>query len=236
MFSPLLELANYHVLGRILYFVPYCAPLHPGRVLTTFGFLSAVVESLNAIGVEYIANNSLPRSLINLGSIFIKTALVLQLVVIALFVLCTAIFHHRCAQLGLVGNKKVAVPLRTMYVSTGLILVRTVYRTVEYFVVDTSAAAGQSSPILKHEWFFYVFEATLMLLNSFMWSLFHPRRYLPGNNRVSLERDGVTETEGAGWEDGRPMWVTFLDPFGWFTSKGRKSVSPQGMIKEEIGK
>ncbi|KAJ4396162.1 hypothetical protein N0V93_000381 [Gnomoniopsis smithogilvyi] len=225
MSPPLLELANFHVLGRVLYFVPYCAPLHPGRVLTTFGFLSALVETLNAIGVEYLANNSLPRNLINLGSILLKTGLVLQLVVIALFILCTSVFHHRCAQLSITSNDKVVVPVRVMYVSTGLILVRTVYRTVEYFGYDRFNAADQLSPILKDEWFFYVFEATLMLLNSFMWSLFHPRRYLPGNNRVFLKKDGVTESEGSGWKDGRLLWVTFLDPLGWFIGMDKEAVS-----------
>ncbi|KAJ4417347.1 hypothetical protein N0V82_006211 [Gnomoniopsis sp. IMI 355080] len=236
MSPPLLELANFHVLGRILYFIPYCAPLHPGRVLTTFGFLSALVESLNAVGVEYLADNSLPQNLVSLGSILLKTGLVLQLVVIALFILCTAIFHHRCAQLGLTRNKKVAVPLRVMYVSTGLVLVRTVYRTVEYFGYDRSRAADQSSPILRYEWFFYLLEATPMLLNSFMWSVFHPRRYLPGNNREFLERDGITETEGHGWKDERSMWVTFLDPFGWCTGTGWEKLSLHRMSQDGTAK
>lgn len=234
--SPLLELANFHVLGRLLYFIPYCAPLHPGRVLTTFGFLSALVETLNAIGVEYLANNSLPHNLINLGSILLKTGLVLQLVVIALFILCTATFHHRCAQLDLTRNKKVAVPLRVMYVSTGLILTRTVYRTVEYFGYDRSIAADQSSPILRYEWFFCVLEATPMLLNSFMWSVFHPRRYLPGNNHKFLERDGITETEGHGWKDERPLWVTFLDPFGWCTGTSQATASQYRTRKDGTAK
>lgn len=181
-----------------------------------------MVESLNAIGIEYLANTSLPRNLLNIGSILLKAGLVLQLVVIALFVLCIAVFHYRCAKLGLAHNRKVAVPLRVMYVSTGLVFTRTVYRTVEYFGYDRALAEDQSSPILRYEWYFYVFEAMLMLLNEFMWSVFHPRRFLPGNNRVFLERDGITETEGSGWNDGRPKWVTFLDPFGWCGGKGRE--------------
>ena len=49
-FRPLFELANYYMLGRILYFVPYCSPIHPGRVLTTFAAISIVVEALNGNG------------------------------------------------------------------------------------------------------------------------------------------------------------------------------------------
>lgn len=114
-----------------------------------------------------------------------------------------------------------------MYASTALILARTVYRTVEYFGFDrvVQTQGGEVPVLLRHEWFFYVFEASLMLANTAMWVVFHPRRYLPGNNRVFLERDGVTETEGPRWKDERPMWVTFVDPFGWFMGKGMKSGS-----------
>lgn len=44
---PLLELANYHILGRSLYLL---LPIHSGRNLTTFGALSAAVEVLNGLG------------------------------------------------------------------------------------------------------------------------------------------------------------------------------------------
>lgn len=103
-----------------------------------------------------------------------------------------------------------------LYASTALLLVRTVFRTVEYFGYDRAGGLAALPVLWRYEWFFYVFEAVLMLLNSVLWAVFHPRRYLPGSGRVYLERDGVTETEGAGWEDGRARWVTVVDPFGWF--------------------
>lgn len=180
---------------------------------------------MNAIGVQYSVNKSLPPSFAKLGSILLKTSLIFQIAAVALFALCTAVFHYRCAQLGLTRNSKVAVPLWVMYISTGLILARTVYRTVEYFGFDRLTVGDYSSPILRYEWFFYVFEATLMLLNSTLWSVFHPRRFLPGNNRVYLERDGVTETEGHGWQDDRPKWETFLDPFGCFRGTGKEAAA-----------
>lgn len=189
-------------------------------MLTTFGFLSSMVEVLNAIGVSYLANRSLPEKLTKLGDALLKAGLVLQIAVIALFVLCTGVFHQRCARAGVTRNRRVSVPLWIMYLSTVLILVRTIYRTVEQFGFDAltkSEEGAEPSPIFRYEWFFWVFEATLMLVNSCMWTVFHPRRYLPVNNRIYLERDGVTETEGPGWKDERPTWVTFLDPFGCLT-------------------
>lgn len=59
MHSPLLELVNYRVLGRMLYYVPYFAPIPPARVLSTFGALIALVETLNSLGVAFSSNPSL---------------------------------------------------------------------------------------------------------------------------------------------------------------------------------
>ncbi|WEW59557.1 hypothetical protein PRK78_005031 [Emydomyces testavorans] len=226
MSPPLLELANYHVLGRILYYVPYFSPLHPGRVLTTFGALSAIVEVLNAIGVSYIANQALPESLTKLGQILMKLSLVTQIVIIALFCLLGGTFHWRCARAS-IRIHRVSAPLLTLYISTSIILVRCIYRTIEHFnVLSVRHGPGVDlttlSPIVRYEWFFYVFEASLMLVNSFLWNWRHPRQYLPENYNIYLAQDGVTELEGPGWKDDRPLIMTMFDPFSWCEPKTQK--------------
>lgn len=155
--------------------------------------------------MTYIANKTNPEKLIRLGDQLMKAGLCLQLAVIALFYLCAGVFHYRCDRVRLTGNRKLLVPLITMYISTSLVLARTVYRTVEYFGESdlvTSRGGDDVAPILIYEWFFYVFEASLMLVNVFLWSVFHPRKSLSVDNRIFLERDGVTETTGPGWKDG----------------------------------
>ncbi|KAF2188454.1 hypothetical protein K469DRAFT_737351 [Zopfia rhizophila CBS 207.26] len=217
---PILELANYHVLGRILYYVPYFAPFHPGRTLTTFGTLSFVVEILNALGVANLANPKLSQSRQDLGHILMKTALITQIGVITCFVVITAIFHNRCRKAA-IHNKQVQGPLWTMYVSTALILIRTIYRTVEHFGLSRVPANPPPdwdpvslSPIVRYEWFFYVFEAALMLENSIIWNVWHPRRYLPEDYHVYLAQDGKTELLGRGWKDDQNWIMTFFDPCG----------------------
>jgi hypothetical protein len=93
---PLYELSNYFVLSRILYYVPYQSPIHPGRVLTTFGALSTVIEALNANGAAYVANSSLSKHQQNTGKTLLKAALCLQLGVLGCFVLLAASFHRKC--------------------------------------------------------------------------------------------------------------------------------------------
>lgn len=228
MAPPLLELANYHVLGRILYYVPYFSPLHPGRVLTTFGILSGLVETMNAIGVAYIANPDVKDSSRKIGHGLMKASLIIQIVVIGLFCLLAFDFQRRCKKAG-IRSRKISGPMLTMYISMGLIAVRCVYRTVEHFgfsAMELSAGSKMDfeelSPIIRYEWFFYVFEAALMLINTWMWNLRHPRRYLPENYNVYLAQDGVTEIKGPGWKDNRPFLMTVIDPFNWMGSKEDK--------------
>lgn len=229
VFRPLLELANYHILGRILYYVPYFSPLHIGRVLATFGALSGVVETMNAIGVSYIANPDVKSESREVGHILMKSSLIIQIVVIGLFCALAFTFQRRCRRAG-IRNRKVSGPLLTLHISMSLIAVRYIYRTVEHFgfsatelTFDSDTNIEDLSPIIRHEWYFYVFEAALMLINTWMWNWRHPRRYVPESYNVYLAQDGVTEIEGPGWKDNRPFVMTLIDPFGWFESRKRGS-------------
>ncbi|OBR05228.1 RTA1 domain-containing protein [Colletotrichum higginsianum IMI 349063] len=215
---PLLELANYHILGRVLYYVPYCSPLHPGRVLSTFAFFSGIVEALNGWGASYSANQSLSPREMSTGHALIKASLLLQVFVIACFVVLAVTFQRRCVHAGVAGRRGVREPLVTLYVSIVLILARTMFRIVEYFGVaemrwGPDVDVAEVPAVIRHEWFFYVFEASLMLANVVMFNVRHPRRYLPEKYTVYLAKDGVTEVDGPGWKDPRPFWVTVVDPF-----------------------
>lgn len=194
--------------------------------------LSSVVEVLNAIGVSYSANPALPARYVDLGHALMKSSLIIQLVVIALFALLATIFYRRCHQRGLL-NRRVHTPLVILYVSMGLILARTIYRTIEHFALSSGGGIFDSpidelSPLLRQEWYFWVFEAALMLTNSLMWNVWHPGHYLPANKNVQLTQDGITEVEGSGSDDRRPFLVTLIDPFEMcITSKPRTKEAVQ---------
>lgn len=208
--SPLLELSNYHVLGRIFSYIPYCAPLPASRVLATFGGLMAVVEALNAVGVALVANPS--GSAQGLGTRLTLAALAIQVVVIVIFVAMTALFHRRFARAGLLRRsaRGVKAVLLVLYVSMGLIFVRCVFRLVEHaggntkIDLDDMEVLRGLSPLMRYEVYFYVFEASLMLLNSWLWNVWHPGRFLPRDHHVYLAEDG-TEVTGDIHEDSRPL-------------------------------
>ena len=206
-FSPLLELANYHVLGRIFYYVPYFAPLPPSKVLSTFGGLMALVETLNALGVALSANATSTHQ--GLGRNLILAALSLQIVVICIFIVIAAVFHSRCANWKMQADS-VSTLLKTLYASMALILVRCIYRLVEHsgnttLELDKTHSLRKITPILRYEWFFYVFEASLMLVNSVLWNIWNPGRFLPHDYHVYLSRDGSTEIKGADVPDKRSL-------------------------------
>ncbi|WVN88930.1 uncharacterized protein L203_104145 [Cryptococcus depauperatus CBS 7841] len=202
MAPPLVELGNFHILGRILYYVPYYAPLHPGRTLTTFGALQLIVEMLNGIGVACWPSSpsscplypsftvaadapaSIPATSASQSSFFIRAPSLS---------LCAAYF---------------------------------VFRTVEifevYHIAKATAAVVHLSPLLRYEWLFMVFEASPRFVACAIWNIFHPGRYLPHRHRVYLARDGVTERNGPGWANNRSTWKTFADPFGWFQRSKQK--------------
>ncbi|KAK4033018.1 hypothetical protein C8A01DRAFT_40542, partial [Parachaetomium inaequale] len=233
---PLLELANYNILGRILYYAPYHSPIHPGRVITTFAFISFIIEVLNGNGVAYSVNQSLTPSQQETGRALLKAALLLQLGVLALFVLLAATFHARCLRAGL-RNPNLLNALYTLYASTSLLTVRTIFRVAEYWTIaqhDFWRPGGVDinslSPAIRYEWFFWVFEASLMLANHVLMNVRHPRRYLPQSARTYLARgDGATEVLGPGYKDGRAFWVTVVDPFGlWGLVKRGKGGDEKG--------
>ncbi|KAI5460591.1 hypothetical protein BGZ63DRAFT_414777 [Mariannaea sp. PMI_226] len=212
---PLLELANYHILGRVLAYVPYLSPVNPDRVLATFGFISLIVELLNGLGASFVSNPEGQN--IKTGAVLMKASLSLQLLVIVSFLSLGAYFHYQCAKSGLAGVRNIKHPLTALYISSGLVMARTIYRTIEYFGsegVDWHQLDdfANISPIIRYESYFLIFEATLMLTNMWMWNILHPHRYLPADATMYLARDGRTEVKGTGWQDKRHFLISLMDP------------------------
>ena len=213
---PIYELANYVTLGRVLYYIPYNSPLHPGRVITTFGGLSAIVEILTGNGASYASNRKNSAGARAAGRGMLKAALVIQLGVILSFVGLAVHFHIKCRRQQLLPAK-IAKVLYTLYASMSIILIRTIYRTVEYFLIEdinwSNVDPSTLSPLIRFEWFFWVFEGSIMMINTWLMNVNHPARFLPRKTNVYLSQDGVTEIDGPGYRDKRPLWQTLVDPF-----------------------
>jgi hypothetical protein len=187
----------------------------------------ALVEALNSLGASLAANPTSSHSQQHLGSQLTIAALAIQLGIIVIFVGLAASFQLRCTRAGL-HSRVISTPMRTLYISMGLILIRCIYRLVEHFGNTTVRLSdpdllNELSPALRYEWFFYVFEATLMLVNSVLWNIWNPGRYLPRNWHVHLAEDGRTEVEEEEMADDRPLLAKAVHLLTFGVLFGRKS-------------
>lgn len=78
----------------------------------------------------------------------------------------------------------------------------------------------------------YIFEAGLLLSNSVLWNVRHPRMYLPQDYHVYLAQDGISELLGPGWKSDQNWLMTFIDPCGLL---GRKSKGAEKPFWEDNG-
>lgn len=174
--------------------------------------MGSAIEVLTANGGVRVSNSDPADQ--KVGKALLKSALILQIALMVGFVALAGRFHRNCSRAGVL-NHRVKRALVVLYCSCTLITIRTIYRTIEYFTAASMNVFNvkQVSPILKEEWFFWVFEALVMFSNTTMLNIFHPMQSLPRSNKIYLAEDGETEIEGPGYCDPRPWFQTFVDPF-----------------------
>ena len=173
----------------------------------------ALIEALNSVGVALAANPSGSKDSQSLGKNLTIAAVALQVAAIITFVSMTAIFHARFTRAQL-QSKSVTTMFFVLYTSMALIFARSVFRLVEHtgntkIDLGDIEALRKLSPLLRYEVYFYIFEVTLMLVNSWLWNVWHPGRYLPRGSHVFLARDGA-EVVGEKHVDSRPLWARVM--------------------------
>jgi hypothetical protein len=229
---PLYSASEYFILGRLMAYLPYHAPIHPGRVLSTFVLLSAVVESLTANGAANSAGTGRTPSQVKNGLNCLKAALILQCFVEAFFFSMVATVEYRCRQAKNFPHH-IRMICYILYITSFMVLVRCIVRTIEGFEAAACNANPSGPPnhcgyISNHEEFLWVFEIANITLFVILLAIFHPGKYLPRSSRIFLDpADGKTERVGPGFgkADKRPLLVTIIDPFnlyGIITGKGLK--------------
>lgn len=157
-----------------------------------------LVEGMNGSGVALTANAKATQTAHTIGHYLTLASLCIQVVVILSFYTLACVFHRRCI-VAKIPTRAVRTPLLVLYCSMTLIFARCIYRLTEHTTGGTNInladynALLSLSPLLRSEVFFYVFEASLILLNSALWNVYHAGRYLPGDKAIVLSQDGRTE-------------------------------------------
>lgn len=113
------------------------------------------------IGGGLIAGGRNNPSMAHIGNGVIIAGLVLQLLWFMFFLVVAGIFHHRMKAAPTAAAQGQEVHwmryLNTLYVVSALIVVRSLFRIIEYI-------QGNSGYLLSHEAFLYVFDAIPMLI------------------------------------------------------------------------
>jgi RTA1 like protein len=125
-------------------------------------------------------------SKLKLGEDVIIVGLIVQIIFFSFFVVVSVIFHKRML------NRPTAASMNTvvnwqrymyiLYFASVLIMIRCLYRVIEYI-------QGSTGTLQSHEFYAYIFDATLMFLVMATLLVFHPSQVL------SREHKQLEETE-----------------------------------------
>lgn len=202
LLGPALYAASiYMTLGRIILAVraPHLSII-PTRWQTRLFVCGDVVAFLTQMaGGRIQASGNGNESTINIGEDTILAGLWLQIVFFGFFVACSTVFHVRCRRKPTAASADPGMPWQRMmimlYTVSGLILVRSLFRVVEYI-------QGNAGFLLRNEWPIYVFDALLMALVMLIFLIWYPSTL---RERVKYAGGEGVETLASLDTQGRPM-------------------------------
>ncbi|CAG9939871.1 unnamed protein product [Clonostachys rosea f. rosea IK726] len=163
----------YMLLGRLVVLIDgeqNC--LISTRWLTKIFLLGDILSIFGQGGGGGLLAASSSQSTQDMGNTIIMLGLGIQLVFFGGFMVVTVLFHIRMNRRPTVKSRGTLIPwkmfLYVLYVASMLIMVRSVFRLIEY-------AQGYSGALLQKEIYVYALDAFLMLLVSAIFAWYHPR-------------------------------------------------------------
>lgn len=134
------------------------------KIFVMCDVVSFVVQG-GASGMMATGNN------VKTASNIVVAGLVFQVVMFGLFIVTSIVFEVRMRRSPTTETFGERInwmsQLRTLLAVSALILIRSIFRVVEY-------AAGDYGYPLTHEWMLYVFDSVLMIIAMLVWGIWHP--------------------------------------------------------------
>lgn len=123
------------------------------------------------------------------GQIIIIIGLFIQLIFFGMFIIVAVVFHRRIHHEPTVASLNTQAPwkklLIILYISSGLIMVRSVFRVIEYIM-------GEDGELMAKEAYVYVFDGTLIFLVSILFNWVHPSATI---NKETMKRLNSADSE-----------------------------------------
>ncbi|CAE6432541.1 unnamed protein product [Rhizoctonia solani] len=179
---------DYMVFGRIMAYVGSEYGL-VGHEFITKVFVGADVLAIltQASGGSMLSGDDF--STVKVGRTILIIGLAFQVVAFGIFMFIALAFDLKTRRS--LGDKM--TPIRPLmwafYVSAVLIIIRSIFRTIEFSTISFEAEVQQGYAI-THEWMFYVLDSLLILIATVVFNWVHPSNYLP--SRKGLRMDGTT--------------------------------------------
>jgi hypothetical protein len=124
--------------------------------------------------------------LLHLGEKIIIAGLFVQVLFFGIFLVVAINFDLRYRRASRStkspGNRRLTIAMSALHTTSALIMVRSIFRVVEYIM-------GNNGFLLRHEYFLYIFDATLMFMVMIIFIVAHPTK--------SLERLSDEESDGS---------------------------------------
>ncbi|CAI7567830.1 unnamed protein product [Penicillium pancosmium] len=134
------------------------------------------------------------------GERIILAGLFIQILFFGFFIITSSAFDYKLKKYPIPRSFDHKIPwrkhLNVLYVTSFLILVRSLFRVAEYL-------QGNDGYLLHHEVFLYIFDAVLMFITMMVFNLIHPHeigallRQAPDYKLSSFPNDGLVNTYSA---------------------------------------
>lgn len=189
----------YMLTGRAMVFVgPGYSLIRPGWITPIFVGFDILSIATQGIGAAVLFGGDINVDKIKKGRVILILGLFIQLAAFICFLLFAVFFDRKTTR---VLKEKVAFlrPLmNAFYISGALILLRSVYRAVEFISVDVTKrpVAGY---LYTTEWPYYVLDALPIAFAIAVYNIFFPGKYLPKTKQERLLKEGeVIPMDGNG--------------------------------------
>ncbi|KAI0897118.1 RTA1-domain-containing protein [Annulohypoxylon nitens] len=166
----------YMILGRLIRFLGADSySMIRTRWLTKFFLLGDILSFFSQGGGGGILASAKTESSQDLGNKIILLGLAIQVIFFGFFIVVTVVFHVRIAKGPTTKSISTLAPwqglLWVLYITSILILVRSLFRMVEY-------AQGNDGALLQKEAYSYILDALLMAIVTACFAFFHPSKVL----------------------------------------------------------
>lgn len=179
----------YMLVGRAMVYVgPGYSIIRPTWITPVFVGFDILAIATQGLGSAFIFGTELDINKLTRGRTVLIVGLFIQLVAFAVFLLL-AIYFDRKTTVALRGRVASIRPLMNVfYLSGALILLRSIYRAVEFITVDFYKRPINSY-LYNTEWPYYVLDALPIALSIFAFNIVFPANHLPKTKDETLTKE-----------------------------------------------